>query len=95
MKRVLFTVLWFVVLYIGALAIGGGVAGALAQSQVPAGPDQNPNFSQAYAKGHDAGREFGRRFSGIILLGALAASITGGAMGILPGTRRKDPSDGA
>jgi len=91
MKRVLFTFLWFVVIWFGALAIGGGVAGATAQSN----SDQTPSFSQGYARGQVAGREFGRRFGGIILLGALAASITGGAMGILPGTKRKKTGDGA
>jgi hypothetical protein len=95
MKRVFFTFLWFVVIYFGALAIGGGVAGALAQSQATANSDQNPSVSQAYAKGHAAGSEFARRFSGMILLGALAASIGGGTMGILPGTKRNKAGDGA
>jgi hypothetical protein len=85
MKRVLFTVLWFFAIYIGALGVGGGVAGVLTK---PAS-DQPPSISEGYARGQAAGREFGQRFGGIILLGALAASIAGGAMGILPGTRRR------
>lgn len=88
MKRILFAVVWFVVFAFGGLILGSVVAGAIAGSQVNA-----TTVSEGYAKGQlageAAGAEFGRKYSGAILLGALVISIAGTAVGVLPGTKKR------
>jgi hypothetical protein len=91
MKRFAFGVLWFLVVWFGMLIVGGAIAGGLAGSNVDA-----TSVTEAYSKGQEvgavAGAEFGKKYSGIILLGALAISIGGTVFGVLPGTksRKKD-----
>ena len=88
MKRIFFGIVWFVIISLGCLIGGGAIAGAIAGSEVTAGSVQ-----EGYAKGQQvgqvAGAEFGRKYSGLIFLGALVASIAGTATGVLPGTKRK------
>lgn len=94
MKRVGFGILWFVVLWIGASAIGGGIAGAVASH---ASPDvaNAKTASERYSRGSDvgrvAGKEFDRKYGSLILSGSLLVSIIGTATSTLPGTRRKVP----
>lgn len=91
MKRILIAFVWFVVFGFGGLVLGGAVAGAIAGSQVDA-----TTFAEAGTKGEKAGRaagaEFGRKYGGIVWLGALVLVIAGAATGVLPGTAKK-PSD--
>ena len=88
MKRFAFGFVWFVVLSLAGFIGGGAIAGVIAGSKVNAA-----GFSEGYAKGervgHAAGAEFGRKYGGIVLLGALAVSIVGTATGVLPGTKKK------
>lgn len=93
MKRFAFGLLWFLAFWFGSLIIGGAIAGAIAGSGV-----QATSISEGYSKGHAAGEaagvEFGQKYGAIILLGALAISIGGTALGVLPGTRpRKKPEE--
>lgn len=88
MKRILFGVVWFLVFGFGGLVVGGAIAGAIAGSQVEA-----TSLSDAGTKGEKAGRaagaEFGRKYSGVVWLGALVLVIAGTAAGVLPGTKKK------
>lgn len=90
MKRYVFGVIWFIVFSFGGLFLGGAIVGGIAGAQVEAG-----GISEAAAKGHQAGHaagaEFGRKYSGLIFLGALVLAVAGTATGVLPGTRKKNP----
>jgi hypothetical protein len=95
-KKVAFGIIWFVVLWIGASAICGGIVGGLA-SQSPPAVQGAKTFSegaaQGYQAGHAAGEEFGRRYGSLILIGALVVAVVGSATGILPGTKNKPADD--
>jgi hypothetical protein len=95
MKRVGFGILWFMALWIGTGALGGGIAGALAQARTPPPATDARSLSEGFSRGYDvgrvAGREFARRYGSLIFVGALVVSILGTATGVLPGTRRKGP----
>jgi hypothetical protein len=96
MKRICFGVLWFLVLWIGVSAIGGGIAGAMATRSSPTVADAktaSEGFSRGYDVGQIAGRDFGSRYGSLILVGALIVSIVGTATGILPGTKRKTSAE--
>ena len=82
LKRILFGMLWFVVLYMGACMITGAVAGAIAGSRDPA---------NASAAGYQAGQQVVLSLRGYFLLGALALSVIGTSLGVLPGTRKSSP----
>lgn len=88
MKRIVFGVLWFLFLSFAGVVVGSAIAGAVAGSKVTAG-----STSEGYAKGQHAGQaagaEFGQKYTGVILLGALVVSVAGTITGILPGTRKK------
>ncbi|TAJ91554.1 MAG: hypothetical protein EPO31_15270 [Gammaproteobacteria bacterium] len=94
MKRAAFGFLWFLVIWFGTLVIGGAVVGSAAGSGMEA-----TSMSEAFSKGQEAGAaagaEFGRKYGGVIFLGALVISIGGTILGILPGTksRKKDSAD--
>ncbi len=76
-RRVLFGMIWFVVLYIGACGITGGIAGAQAGNKDPA------NAGQA---GAQAGAAAVAPLAKYFLVGSLVLSIAGTAAGVLPGT---------
>jgi hypothetical protein len=82
MKRVLMGIVWFIVLYLGVLIIGGAIVGALA------GAGQ-PNPQQAAQAGRLAGNDFGQTYGALILIGSLLVAIAGSVTGILPGTKKK------
>ena len=93
-KKVGCGILWVVVLWIGAGAIGGGIVGFVASR---ASPDvanaktASERSSRGYDVGRVAGEEFDRKYGSLILSGALLVSIIGTATNTLPGTRRKVP----
>jgi hypothetical protein len=90
MKRIVFGVIWFVVFWFGGLVLGGTIVGAIAGSRVKAS-----SVTDGYAKGHQvgqaAGAEFGQKYGVAIFIGALVLSIGGAAIGLLPGTKKKQP----
>jgi hypothetical protein len=77
-KRILFGVLWFVVMYMGACMITGAIAGAIAGSKDP---------EHASVVGRQAGQQVVLGLRMYFLLGAAALSIIGASVGFLPGTR--------
>jgi hypothetical protein len=93
LKRLITSVVLFLVLSIifftGALAVAGAVVGAQAGVGNPAAQD----FASGYALGHAAGYEVGKRYGGVILRGSLAtsalASIAISFSGILPWCRKR------
>lgn len=93
-KKVAFGILWFVVLWIGADAIGGGIVGfgaSRASPDVANAKTASERSSRGYDVGRVAGEEFDRKYGALILSGALLVSIIGTATNTLPGTRRKVP----
>ena len=98
MRRFFFGFLWFLVFNFGGLAIGGAIVGASAgQHAAETNVNRPKNFSQGYAVGYDAGQvageEFGHKYWGIFLLGSLILAVGGSVLGILPGTKRKEPKE--
>lgn len=91
MKRILFGIIWFVVLTLVGFIGGGAIAGAIAGSQISA-----TSFSEGAAKGGQVGRvagaKFGQKYGGLVILGVLVVSIVGTATGVLPGTKKKTPN---
>jgi hypothetical protein len=88
MKRAFFGAIWFFALAFLGVVGGGAVVGFMAGSKI-----QATNIADGYAKGREAGSivgaEFGRNYTGVIVLGALVLSVAGTVLGVLPGTRRR------
>ncbi len=82
-KKILFGLLWWVVLYVGACVVAGVIAGGIARSKDP------QNASQAGALARD---EVVTRLAGYFLLGSATLAFAGAGFGILPGTRPGDSS---
>jgi len=78
-KRLFFGILWFIVLYMGACIITGGVAGAIAGIRSP---------DNASAAGSIAGREAVLALRVYFLFGSAALALVGTWFGVLPGTRK-------
>lgn len=82
-KKVLFGLLWWAVLFVGAFigatAIAGGIAGA-----------RDPQHAQE--AGAKAGGEAGERYGAIILIGTAVLAFAGAGFGVLPGTRGREDS---
>ena len=76
-RRILFGMIWFVALYIGACGITGGIAGARAGSKNPG------NASQV---GAQAGAQAVAPLAPYFLAGSLVLAIAGTVSGVLPGT---------
>jgi hypothetical protein len=79
-RRIIFGVVWCVVLYFGACMITGGIAGGQAGAKDPA---------NAAAVGAVAGAKAVEALRVYFLMGALAIATVGTAAGILPGTQVK------
>lgn len=81
MNKVLFGIVWCVVLYFGICGIVGGVAGAKAGRNAR-------GSAMASQLGGIAGGKAVRENHIVIVAGAIALAIAGSATGILPGTRQ-------
>jgi hypothetical protein len=82
MKKLLFGLLWFVVLYFMFCTGVGAFAGAKVGSQYK-------NAAAAQEAGGKAGAKAVSDNFGFIVGGALTLSILGSGFGLLPGTRTK------
>ena len=93
MKRIVFAVIWFLVFYVGSLAVVGGVRGVLTyQESAPQGLTKD-EVVQRISRENQA---HGYKYSFVYFLGALVLSIGGTVSGILPGTKKRivDADDG-
>lgn len=56
MKRIIMGFVWFIVLYFGILAFGGGLAGAIEGAKAGSGEKSfNQGFNQGYQAGYTGG----------------------------------------
>ncbi len=86
-KRIVFAIVWCVVLYFGACVVIGAIAGGIASANLQPGQD-------AAAVGAHAGASVVGLYRPYIGLGALAIAVVGSYFEILPGTRRNPSSPG-
>ncbi len=78
-RRIIFGLLWFVLIYIVSCAVTGGVAGGYAGNADPA------NAAQAGAK---AGAAAVEKIGTYLLIGSALFAAVGTYFGFLPGTHR-------
>jgi hypothetical protein len=91
MKRIVMGFVWFIVLYFGIAAFGGGIAGAIQGAKAGSGEQSfNQGFNQGYQVGHTAGQEFRTKYASLILLIAFGGAVVGTFTGRLPGTKPKE-----
>ena len=83
-RRVIFGVVWSVVLYFGACAVVGAGAGFVATAGMRTGEDPAAVGSRAGANAVLASRLF-------LALGAVSTGLAGSYFQVLPGTREKRP----
>ena len=88
MKRILLGFLWFVILWFGISIIGAMIAGIFVAGRTPG------DIQQVEA----AGGDFVHKYFHAIMLGSAVLAVIGTAIGVLPGTKRreqrsKEPSD--
>jgi hypothetical protein len=90
MKRITMGFVWFVVLYFGIAAFGGGIAGAIEGAKAGSGEKSfNQGFNQGYQAGYTGGQEFRTKYDSLILLIAFGGAVVGTFTGKLPGTKPK------
>jgi predicted nucleic acid-binding Zn ribbon protein len=82
-RKVLFGLLWWVVLYLAISFIVGGVVGGIAGAKDP---------QHAREAGARAGEELGRRYGVLFIVGSAILAFAGAGFGVLPGTRPGDRS---
>lgn len=80
MKKIFLGIVWFLVIWIGSLAIGGAIVGSLTASKAD-------TVEQAQQLSYQAGQQFGIKYGGIIFISALVLTIAGTVTGVLPGTK--------
>lgn len=84
LRKFFFCILWFLVIYIGACAIVGGIAGVMAGNADPA---------NAYSAGQVAGTAAVSSIRIYIFFAACLVAIIGTVKEILPGTKNKSSSE--
>lgn len=90
MRRMIMGFVWFVVLYFGIAAFGGGIAGAIEGAKAGSGEKSfNQGFNQGYQAGYTAGEEFRAKYASLILLIAFGGAVVGTFTGKLPGTKSR------
>jgi hypothetical protein len=77
-RKLLFGLLWWIVLYMATSVLAAGIAGGIAGSRDP----QN-----AQAAGRRAGTEVGEKYGAAMLLGSAIVAFSCAGFGVLPGTR--------
>jgi hypothetical protein len=82
LRRILFGVFWFVVLYMGACILTGAVVGAMAGAGM-----RDPE--SARAAGEIAGAKAARALAMYFLTGTALLAFVGTWTGFLPGTRKR------
>lgn len=101
LKRILTSLVLFVVMAIAlstvGLIIGGAVAGAMAtnaEGPPPPGMSIQDSYNRGYALGRQAGLEFGRKYGRILILGCVGVSAAGSLAlcfgGAFPWCRRRE-----
>jgi hypothetical protein len=80
-RKICFGFVWFLILILGTLILGGGVVGAIAGVNDPA---------NSFAAGQAAGQAFGQAYGGMIFLASLIIAVIGSIFGWLPGTKSKN-----
>ena len=83
MRRIIFGIIWFFLIFFTISGLGGAIVGGIAGSKT-----RDPQ--QVYLAAQGAGYEFGKNFGGLILLTSLITAVAGSATGILPGTKKKN-----
>ena len=88
-RRILFGALWFVVIALGALLVGGAIAGGAALAENPSsGSGFREGFEDGSQVGAEAGSEFRARYRWPIFAVSAILAAAGTAAGFLPGTKR-------
>jgi hypothetical protein len=88
-RRILFGTLWFVVIAVGTILIGGAIAGGAALAKNPSsGSGFREGFEDGSQVGAEAGAEFRARYRWPIFGAAAIIAAAGTAAGFLPGTKR-------
>jgi len=82
-RKIIFGLIWFVVIYFLALVIGGAIAGSLSGMQAA------QEGISPYEAGSIAGQKFGNTYGAIIFWSILILAVLGSTFGILPGTKLK------
>lgn len=82
MRRVLFCLLWFVLIAFVTLAVAGMLVAVN-------GCPETEEFSVGYDCGKMVSRQFMDTYRLPIIMGALLASIAGTVTGFLPGTKKR------
>ena len=87
-RRVLCGTLWFVVMALGTLVLGAGIAGGVAGAKdAEPGAGFREGFEDGYQVGAAAGAEFRARYRWPIFAVSAVLAAAGTAAGFLPGTK--------
>jgi hypothetical protein len=82
-RKVVVGLIWFVVLYFGACAVTGGIAGAIAANETPTNIPQE----EVYHRGAQVGTQAVTEYREYLLFGAVLLAGAGSFLGLLPWTR--------
>jgi hypothetical protein len=87
LRRALFGLFWFGVLWMALAVIGGGIADSLAPAHGSATASQVQGQPRKPGSG-EAARSFHSKYGTIVLASAALLALGGTLAGILPGTKR-------